>query len=160
MPPGRRASGGDSGATSEARMPEQAVAAAPALPVLQSFADVVALANEKRDVILKMALEDAVELVHFKPGQIELHLLPNATKDLANDLARKLKHWTGERWMISVTDERGGTPLGQIRRAREAKLLEDARRHPSVQSVLRHFPEAQITSVRELSPGDVPPKKH
>ncbi|WP_088344491.1 MULTISPECIES: DNA polymerase III subunit gamma/tau [Rhodomicrobium] len=160
VPPGRRAMGGESGAVSEARMPEQAAAPAPALPALQSFADVVALANEKRDVKLKIALEDAVEIVRFKPGQIELHLLDAAPKELANELARKLKHWTGERWMISVTDERGSTPLGVLRRAREAKLLEDARRHPAVQSVLRHFPEAEITAVRELGPGDMPPKKH
>ncbi|MGB0087640.1 MAG: DNA polymerase III subunit gamma/tau, partial [Rhodomicrobiaceae bacterium] len=128
-------------------------------PRLQSFADVVALAAEKRDIVLKIALEDTAELVRFKPGQIELHLLADAPKDLANELGRKLKAWTGERWMISVTAERGETPLGQVRRQREAKLLEEARRHPAVQSVMRHFPEAEIVAVRELGAGDKPAKK-
>jgi hypothetical protein len=32
-------------------------------------------------------------------------------------------------------------------------MLEEARRHPSVQSMLRHFPEAEITAVRELDEG-------
>jgi DNA polymerase-3 subunit gamma/tau len=129
------------------------------LPRLDSFASVVALAAAKRDVMLKIALEDAAELVRFKPGQIELHLLPNAPKDLANELGRKLKHWTGERWMISVTEERGEKPLGQVRREREAKMLEEARRHPAVQSIMRHFPEAEIVSVRELPPGEGKGKK-
>jgi DNA polymerase-3 subunit gamma/tau len=125
---------------------------------LQSFADIVALAAEKRDILLRLALEDTVELVRFKPGQIELHLLPDAPGDLAQDLGRKLRHWTGDRWMISVTDQRGEKPLGQVRREKEAKMLEEARRHPSVQAVMRQFPEAQIVGVRELGPGDRGPK--
>ncbi len=157
-PRARRAVGDDGEAHHEAQLQEEAVAA-PAPPRLQSFADVVALAAEKRDIVLKIALEDAAELVRFKPGQIELHLLPDAPKDFANELGRKLKAWTGERWMISVTEERGETPLGQVRRQHEAKMLEEAKRHPAVQSVMRHFPEAEIVAVRELGSGDKPAKK-
>ena len=157
-PRSRRAVGDDGDARHEAQFQEEA-AAAPAPPRLQSFADIVALAAEKRDIVLKIALEDTAELVRFKPGQIELHLLADAPKDLANELGRKLKAWTGERWMISVTEERGETPLGQVRRQREAKLLEEATRHPAVQSVMRHFPEAEIVAVRELGAGDKPAKK-
>ena len=118
---------------------------------LDSFLSVVALAGGKREVKLKLALEEDVELVRFKPGHVELRLLPSAPRDLANDLGRKLQQWTGERWMISLTDEPGETPLGQVRRAREARLVEEVRRHPAVQSVLRHFPKAEITAVRDLS---------
>jgi DNA polymerase-3 subunit gamma/tau len=121
-----------------------------AKPEFSSFADVVKLATEKRDLLLKIALEDTCELVRFKPGHIELHLLEDAPKDLANELGRKLKYWTGDRWMISLTDERGERPLGEIRREREAKLLEKTKRHPSVKSIIQHFPEAEILSVREV----------
>lgn len=121
-----------------------------ARPELGSFADIVKLATEKRDLLLKIALEDACELVRFKPGHIELHLLEDAPKDLANELGRKLKYWTGDRWMISLTDERGERPLGEIRREREAKLLEQTKRHPSVKSIIQHFPDAEILSVREV----------
>jgi DNA polymerase-3 subunit gamma/tau len=153
-PKARRAVGGDAAHPAEAPVKAQA----PARPVLQSFADIVALAAEKRDILLRLALEDTVELVRFKPGQIELHLLPDAPGDLVQDLGRKLMHWTGDRWMISVTDQRGEKPLGQVRREKEAKMLEEARRHPSVQAVMRQFPEAQIVGVRELGPGDRGPK--
>jgi DNA polymerase-3 subunit gamma/tau len=56
--------------------------------------------------------------------------------------------------MISLTDEKGERPLGEVRREHEAKMLEEARRHPSVQSVLRHFPGAEITAVREIGDGN------
>ena len=153
---GRRAVGGENAAPETMPVAE---AAAPAGPRLDSFADVVAMAAEKRDVLLKLALEDGAELVRFKPGHIELHVLPSAPKDLANDLGRKLKFWTGERWMISVTEERGERPLGEVRREREARMLEEARRHPAVQSVLRRFPDAEVTAVRDLSAGDGRAKK-
>ena len=155
-PNGRRAIGGENAALEATHVPE---AAAPAGPRLESFTDIVVLAAEKRDVLLKLALEDGAELVRFRPGHIELHVLPNAPKDLANDLGRKLKFWTGERWMISVTEERGERPLGEVRREREARMLEEAKRHPAVQSVLRRFPDAEVTAVRDLSAGDERAKK-
>jgi DNA polymerase-3 subunit gamma/tau len=162
-PGGKRVAGSDVDLRPDRQIPETATApaapAAPSVPALESFADIVALAAEKRDVRLKIALEDSAELVRFKQGHIELHLLADAPKDLAGDLARKLKHWTGERWMISLTEERGETPLGAVRRAREAQMLEEARRHPSVQSVMRHFPEAEIVSVRDLSGNPEKAKK-
>jgi DNA polymerase-3 subunit gamma/tau len=157
--PSLRVAGGDYEPSQQANVPEATQAVRPELPVLESFADLVALAAEKRNVRLKLALEDAVEPVRFKPGHVELHLLADAPKDLANELGRKLKAWTGDRWMISLTEERGGTPLGQIRRQREAKMLEDARRHPSVQSVMRHFPNAEIVSVKDLADADRKSKK-
>jgi DNA polymerase-3 subunit gamma/tau len=150
----RRVAGSDVAPEARPHRMETAAAPQPALPRLESFADLVALAAEKRDVRLKIALEDNVEPVRFKPGHVELHLLPGASADLANELGRKLKSWTGERWMVSVTDERGGKPLGQIRREHEARMLEEARRNPSVMSVMRHFPEAEIVAVRELSKDD------
>ncbi len=147
--PRRRVVGGQIDAPSEPQLQEDMPPSA-AAPKLESFAELVALAGEKRDVRLKIALEDTVELVRFKPGHVELHLLSDAPKDLANDLGRKLKHWTGQRWMISLTEERGEKPLGAVRREYEAQMLEEAKRHPSVKSVMRHFPQAEIVAVREL----------
>ncbi len=157
--PRRRAAGGDIVPGPEAYDQTETAPPAPAGPRLESFADLVALAAEKRDVMLKIALEDAVEPVRFKQGHVELHLLPDAPKDIANDLGRKLKHWTGDRWMVSLTEERGERPLGEVRREREARMLEEARRHPSVKSIMTHFPDAVIVSVRELNSGPKTTKK-
>ncbi len=129
--------------------------------LLNRFADVVALASMKRDIKLKIALEEDVSLVRFKERdrQIELNLLPSAQPNLVQDLARKLLEWTGERWIISVSDAPGERPLGEVRREEEARMKEEARRHPVVQAVLRHFPEAEITSVKPISDGGDTKKK-
>ncbi|MEJ2117074.1 MAG: DNA polymerase III subunit gamma/tau [Alphaproteobacteria bacterium] len=132
-------------------MLETAIIQTPAAPKLESFVDVVTMATERRDMRLRFALEDDVELVRFKPGHIELHLLPNATKALTGDLSRKLKDWTGERWIVSITEERGEKPLGEVRREHAARMKEEARRHPAVQQVLQTFPGSEITAVRDLN---------
>jgi DNA polymerase-3 subunit gamma/tau len=125
---------------------------APEAANLQSFDDVVALAEAKRDLKLKHALLEQVRLVHFKPGIIELKPLSTAPRDLTQELMRKLKVWTGRVWIVAVSDEKGSDPLGLQRRERDAREIETIRAHPAVQEVLQHFPGARIATVRPTAP--------
>jgi DNA polymerase III subunit gamma/tau len=115
---------------------------------LKSFDDVVAIAEAQRDLKLKRALLEQVRLVHFRPGNIEINPLPTAPRELAQELMRKLRAWTGRVWIVAVSDEKGAEPLGQQRRAREASEIESIRDHPQVREVLQHFPDARIAAVR------------
>ena len=127
--------------------------AAAALPILRTFADVVAAAGERREAKLKVHLEEHVSLVRFDPaGNIELHLLAGAPKELANELREKLNAWTGKRWMVAVSKTPGERPIGEVARERAAAEVRDLEKHPAVAAVLRQFPDAEITSVRPL-PG-------
>ena len=95
---------------------------------LRSFEDVVALAEAKRDLKLKHALLEQVRLVHFKPGNIELNPLPQAAKDLTQELMRKLKAWTGRVWIVAVSDEpRRRAAWYPTSRSRSARDREDPR---------------------------------
>ena len=136
---------------------EPAEAPAP-LPELNSFDDVVALAEAKRDLKLKHALLEQVRLVRFKPGTIELSPLPQAPRELGQELMRKLKAWTGRVWIVALSDEEGAVPLGQQRREKEAREIETVREHPAVKQVMQHFPGARIAAVRPVvepaSPAD------
>jgi DNA polymerase III subunit gamma/tau len=119
--------------------------------VLQSFEDLVALADEKRDLKLKNALLEQVRLVHFRPGRIDLNPLPTAAPDLLQELMRKLKAWTGRVWIISPSDQEGAEPLGMRRRAEAEREIDRLKTHPAVQEVLQHFPDARITAVRSTA---------
>lgn len=117
----------------------------PVLRPLRTFQDVVDLVSDKRDAKLKYHLEDHVSLVKFDPqGSIEMFLLPQAPKELPNDLREKLNKWTERRWMVAVSKAPGQTPLGEVRRAQEAQEMQDIQRHPAVEAVLKEFPGAQI----------------
>jgi DNA polymerase-3 subunit gamma/tau len=123
------------------------------LPILRTFADVVALAGDRREAKLKVHLEEHVSLVRFDPaGSLELHLLPGAPKELGNELREKLNAWTGKRWMVALSKAPGAPPLGQVERERKAAEVRDIAKHPAVAAVLQQFPDAQITDVRPL-PG-------
>jgi DNA polymerase III subunit gamma/tau len=122
----------------------------PATPRFGSFEDAVAYAGQVRDITLKIALEEQVELVKFGPGFIELHVLDGAPQNLAQELSRKLQAWTGERWIVSLSEARGLEPLGARQRAANARAVEDIRKHPVVKSVMHHFPDAEIKGVRSL----------
>ena len=127
------------------------IAGAGALPIARTFADVIALAGAQREAKLKVHLEEHVSLVRFDPaGSIELHLLPGAPKELANDLREKLNAWTDRRWMVALSKTAGAVPVGQAQREREAAEIREIAKHPAVAAVLKQFPDAHVTSVRPL----------
>jgi DNA polymerase-3 subunit gamma/tau len=128
----------------------------PALADPKSFEEVVALADAKRDLKLKHALSEQVRLVRFRPGHLELNPLPNAPKELGQDLMRKLKSWTGRVWIVALSGDQGAAPLGVQRREREAREIERIRDHPDVKQVLEHFPGARIAAVRATASEESP----
>jgi len=124
------------------------------LPIVRQFTDVVALAGVRREAKLKVHLEEHVSLVRFDAGgNIELHLLAGAPKELANELREKLNAWTGKRWMVALSKTPGERPLGEVARERTAAEVRDIEGHPAVAAVLQQFPDAQVTSVRPLPAG-------
>ena len=58
---------------------------------LESFADLVALAGEKRDLKLKHALETAVRPIRFERGRIEMALTERCAAGLAGELVAEAR---------------------------------------------------------------------
>ncbi|TDR95905.1 DNA polymerase III subunit gamma/tau [Enterovirga rhinocerotis] len=120
--------------------------------VLRRFEDVVALAGENRDVMLKTALERDVRLVQFEDGRIEIALEPTARQTLPGELTTALQAWTNRRWVISLSKEASAPTIAEERTRRETERRQDATNHPLVQAVLSSFPGAKVVDVRERAP--------
>jgi len=116
---------------------------------LRRFEDVVALAGEQREIVLKAALERDVRLVRFEEGSIEFNLAQGGNRTIANDLARALQTWTGQRWMVALSSEPGAPTLHEQAQQAARERKEGAATHPLVQAVLSKFPGAQIVDVRD-----------
>ena len=134
---------------------EDAVASSPSTGIgrdPRSFGDVIALVGDKRDAKLKIHLEDHVSLVKFDAaaGSIDIFLMPGAPPEIANELREKLNAWTNKRWVVVLSKTEGATPVGVVRREREAAELEALKAHPAVRAVLEAFPGAKIADVRRL----------
>jgi DNA polymerase-3 subunit gamma/tau len=128
---------------------------APALGVA-SFAALIALAGEKRDILIKASLERDVRLVRFEDGQLEIALEPTARKTLVTDLQRKLAEWTGRRWVVVVSREQGEATVSAQLAAQKSELEQGVRADPLVQAVLARFPGAEIVGVTRRT-SEAPP---
>ncbi len=117
-------------------------------PVLRDFPALVALAGEKRDMLLKLQLEQYVRLVRFEPLRLEFALAPGAPPQLPQILTQRLQSWTGERWVVSTVASGGKATLDEEREARENERRSDIARDPVVAAALACFPGAQIVAVR------------
>ena len=123
-------------------------APAPSAVAIADFPALVALADEKRDMLLKIALEREVRLVRFEPGRLEFELAPGGSPQLAQNLTQRLQSWTGERWMVSLVKSGGRPTITERREAAARERLGGLEADPVIASVLARFPGAQIVAVR------------
>ena len=155
-----RSPGGPVLATAQARAQPAETRPAPvevAAPRLRRFADLVALAGERRAIGLKDALERDVRLVRFDDGQIEFALAEGGSRTLAGDLSRALHEWTGRRWVVALSSEPGAPTLREQNKTAERERKSGAAEHPLVQAVLSRFPGAEIVDVRDRAEPPAPP---
>jgi DNA polymerase-3 subunit gamma/tau len=138
-------------------MQSEAPEVAPTLAI-GSFEQLIALAQDRRDIAVKMALERDVRLVRCEDGQLEIALEPSAPKTFVHDLQRKLTAWTGKRWIVVVSQEQGSATMRAQSDARQAEIERGVQTDPLVLAVLNRFPGAKIVGVTENAPAaDVPP---
>jgi DNA polymerase-3 subunit gamma/tau len=126
---------------------------------IRTFAELVALAADKRDIQMKLALERDMRLVRLEDGQLEIALEPSASKVLVNELSRKLQQWTGRPWVVVLSREQGAPTLKSLADAQKAELEIGVRADPLVKAVLERFPGAEIVGVRgqkDIGPEPAP----
>ncbi len=139
---------GGGGVTAQARMMPQPQAAPEAPPQLQSFADVLALIEKKRDIALRLDVERFVRPVSFRPGAIEFEPAPGAPANLAQRLVARLKEWTGQPWLIAAQGGGGAESLWERQKREEREVRAQIEQDPFVRSVMEAFPGAEIISIR------------
>jgi len=121
-----------------------------------SFTEVIDLVSAKRDAKLKVHLEENVSLVKFDRDNrsIDIFLMANGPPEIANELREKLNQWTGKRWIVMLSKSEGDKPIGVMRREAAAAELERLKSDPVVAAALEAFPEAEVTAVRDIEPGE------
>jgi DNA polymerase-3 subunit gamma/tau len=116
---------------------------------LNSLEDIVALAGARGAAVLKVNLESNVHLVHLERGRIEFRPASRAPGTLAQELAQKLRDWTGERWIVTLASDGGAATIAETRTAAERAKRDAVANEPMVRAVLDAFPGAEIVAVRE-----------
>lgn len=114
---------------------------------INRFEDLVAIAEEKRDLAFRHALEACVCLIAFENGRIEFSPTPQAPRNLASDIKSRLKDWSGQDWQVIVAREGGEVPLKIQRAEEEAERTREAEEDPTVAAVLKQFPGSKIVNI-------------
>jgi len=115
----------------------------------QSFDELIAVFDQRREVVIRSHLWSHVHLVAFEPGRIEFRPQEAAPRDLANRLGQLLGEWTGTRWVVAVSQAEGAPTLADTAERHDSALRNEVAAHPLVRAVLDTFPGATIAAVRE-----------
>ena len=73
-----------------------------------------------------------------------------------HDLQRKISGWTGKRWIVVVSKEKGAPTMREQADERQAALERSVENDPLVQAVLQRFPGAKIADVRSTAAPETP----
>ena len=149
-PTAMRVAGGESTAPMPAPVAEPDVLVARPGTLL----DISELADAHDDPLLAAHIRSHVRLVSLQPGLLDICLTDGAPDSLPGDIARRLSDWTGERWMVSLSDGPGAMTIVEERR--EARQREFARiaETPLVKTIMDVFPGAEIESVAPVDQTD------
>ena len=109
--------------------------------------DIVALAETHNEMLLAARIRNHVRLVALQSGRLKIALTGNAPETLAGDLAKQLGQWTRQRWLVSLSDEQGGTTLAEDTAAAAAKIHDAIAEDPLVVKIMEIFPGARIDSI-------------
>jgi DNA polymerase-3 subunit gamma/tau len=149
--------GGHGGGTAHA-FAAQAMPAAQAPTQPQSFEDVVALIELKRDIGLRLDVERFVRPISFRPGAFTFEPAPGAPSNLAGRLVSRLKEWTGQPWLVAAEGGGGAESAWERQKREERETRAEIEADPFVRSVIDAFPGAEIVGVRKLAAAtDAPP---
>ncbi len=118
----------------------------PRVPIVApaDFSALVRLFEAEREPLLAKHLHDDVRLVRYAPPHVEFRPLPGAGPDLAGRVSRCLSLWTGERWVVSLSEEEGAPTLRDVEIAAAEAARAEVLAHPTVHAVLEAFPNAEL----------------
>ena len=115
---------------------------------LTSLTSIVDLAETNGEMLLAARIRNHVRLVSLKPGNLQIALAGAAPDQLAGDIARALSQWTGERWLVSLSESGGEETLAEHQRENDEKLRDTIASEPLVARILDIFPGASIDEIK------------
>ena len=87
----------------------------------------------------------------MEPGRLELKLRPAAPPTLPAKVGQFLSEWTGQRWIVALSDGPAQPTLAEQDQAEKNRAWAEAQANPVVRAVLDAFSGAKIIDVRDLA---------
>jgi len=114
-----------------------------------AFADLIYLASKKREVQLKYDLEKNVNLIKFSEGKIDISFNQNLDKNFVRNLSSKLVEWTGNRWVITLSKEKGEKTFFETQNIKKKEFLNKEKEGKVYKNIKNIFSDAELLEVKK-----------
>ena len=88
-----------------------------------------------------------VNLVNFNRCRIEISFNDDLDKDFIKILSTKLYEWTNERWIITLSKEKGAPSKKEIKLNQKSENLEEAKTSTIYKRLIENFGDAELIDV-------------
>ena len=116
--------------------------------LISSFDDLLKICSSKKEIKLKYELEKNVNLVSFEDQRIEISFNEDLDKDFIKDLSLKLYEWTKNRWIITLSKNKGQPSIKETEINLKKELIESVKNYSSYKNILKNFPDAELIDVQ------------
>ena len=114
-----------------------------------SFDELVNLCISKREMNLKYELETNVSLVKFEINRIEIAFNENLNKNFIKDLSVKLLEWTNQRWIITLTQEKGEITLKENIKKIKDEVLLNYKNSKNYEDIIKIFDDLVLKKIEK-----------
>ncbi len=117
---------------------------------IKSLDELINLCNIKKEIELKYELENNVNLVSFEKNRIEISFNENLSKDFVKNISTKLFDWTNERWIITLSKEKGESTKKETLKNFKSDKISNIKKTDIYKNFLKSFDDAELIDVEEI----------
>ncbi len=117
---------------------------------ITSFQDLINQSLKEKEVELKYDLERNVKLVSFNKGKIDISFNESLNKNFIKNLTEKLLHWTGERWIISLSKNTNAKSIYEKNLENKDKKFDEFKKSKIAKEISETFPDAKLVNIIEM----------
>ena len=95
-----------------------------------------------------------MNLVSFHQNRVEISFNENLDKNFVKDLSLKLFEWTGQRWIITFSKNKGEISMNEKKQYQKKEMIEKAKKTDLYKYFIDKFPDAILTGVSNKDKTD------
>ena len=114
-----------------------------------TFEQLIHVSTKKKEMHLRYDLEKNVNLIKFIEGKIDISFNQNLDKNFVRNLSEKLFEWTGKRWVISLSKEKGSKTFSEIKNIQRNETLNLEKKEKIYEKFKEIFPDGELLEVKK-----------
>ena len=116
---------------------------------ISNFEELLKFVKSQKELSLYADLADRVRLINYKVGYIKCSIDGEDSDKLITSIRNKLDLITNLKWNIVISDEEAMLPFSKLEDLKFKKDKENVEKTPLVESLLKQFPDSELSEIKE-----------